>query len=64
MRQLHQSRQTEKHLKLSGAREWYEPHLRQLHVHKEFYLDEKTMPHVYVIVSHIYGSYTEVTSIS
>ena len=24
----------------------------------DIYLDEKTMPHVYVIVSRIYGSYT------
>ena len=27
-------------------------------VTQELYLDEKTMPHVYVIVSRIYGSYT------
>ena len=27
-------------------------------VTQELYLDEKTMPHVYVIVSRMYGSYT------
>ena len=31
-------------------------------VTQELYLDEKTMPHVYVIVSRIYGSYTRVIS--
>ena len=63
MRQLHQSQQNEKHLKLSGAREWYEIVFVSLKTNRtpvtqELYLDEKTMPHVYVIVSRIYGSYT------
>ena len=31
-------------------------------VTQELYLDEKTMSHVYVIVSCIYGSYTRVIS--
>ena len=31
-------------------------------VTQELYLDEKTMPHVYVIVRRIYGSYTRVIS--
>ena len=31
-------------------------------VTQELYLDEKTMSHVYVIVSRIYGSYTRVIS--
>ena len=31
-------------------------------VTQELYLDEKTMPRVYVIVSCIYGSYTRVIS--
>ena len=31
-------------------------------VTQELYLDENTMPHVYVIVSRIYGSYTRVIS--
>ena len=31
-------------------------------VTQELYLDEKTMPRVYVIVSRIYGSYTRVIS--
>ena len=59
MRQLHQSQQNEKHLKLSGAREWYEIVFVSLKTNRtpvtqELYLDEKTMPHVYVIVSRIY----------
>ena len=61
VKQLHQSEQNEKHLKLSGAREWYEivfvPHEQQIgrHLHKDLFLDEKAMPHVYVIVSRIWG---------
>ena len=31
-------------------------------VMQELYLDERTMPHLYVIVSRIYGSYTRVIS--
>ena len=33
------------------------PHEQQIgrHLHKDLSLDEKTMPHVYVIVSRIYG---------
>ena len=31
-------------------------------VTQELYLDEKTMPHFYVIVNHIHGSYTRVIS--
>ena len=31
-------------------------------VTQKLHLDEKTMPHVYVIVSRIYGSYTKVIS--
>ena len=31
-------------------------------VTQELYLDEKKMPHVYVFVSCIYGSYTRVIS--
>ena len=33
------------------------PHEKQIgrHLHKDLSVDEKTMPHVYVIVSRIYG---------
>ena len=36
---------------------FFVPHEQQIgrHLHKDLSLDEKTMPHVYVIVSRIYG---------
>ena len=47
MRQLHQSLQNEKHLKLSGSREWYKfvfgisSKTNETPVTQEVYLDEK-----------------------